>query len=370
MRQLGVAVAVLHVAGEVVPLLDLAEHDLGRRQAAVAEAAQDPVHVVRLDPVQHQHRTARHPQVDERLLGAEAEAADGRELDGEAAGVDLGRERVEDGLGPVARAARAHADADPRLARQQLREPGLTDLVERGDVLDARRHRPPSLRSLSTSRIRACSFTWPRTAWSTSTTGASAHWPKQATVRIVNLRSGVVRVSLSAPSLRLLQPELQLHPLEEGAGAARVARGAAADRDRVDPLRLHVEERVEGRDAVHLRLRHARARGHVLERLHREVLVAVLLLHLLEDAEERAGAAALLRDDAVEEVLVLDAREHRRHAADHRALQRGPWPAGVEAVVARMTHGDRGHRRLRWAGGDRTVCTGMIQDPMAQRAAS
>src|ERR1017187_4461401 len=34
--------------------------------------------------------------------------------------------------------------------------------------------------------------------WLTSTTGASAHWPKQATVRMVNLRSGVVSASLSA----------------------------------------------------------------------------------------------------------------------------------------------------------------------------
>ena len=57
-----------------------------------------------------------------------------------------------------------------------------------------------SLRSVSTSRISACSLTWPRIAWSTSTTGASAHWPKQATVRIVKRRSGVVSVSLSAPS--------------------------------------------------------------------------------------------------------------------------------------------------------------------------
>ena len=46
--------------------------------------------------------------------------------------------------------------------------------------------------------MRACSFTWPRMAWFTSTTGASAHWPKQATVRMVKRRSGVVRVSLSA----------------------------------------------------------------------------------------------------------------------------------------------------------------------------
>ena len=50
--------------------------------------------------------------------------------------------------------------------------------------------------------MRACSFTWPRIAWFTSTTGASAHWPKQATVRMVKRPSAVVRVSLSAPASR------------------------------------------------------------------------------------------------------------------------------------------------------------------------
>ena len=57
--QLGVAVAVLDVAGEVVPLLDLAEHELGRRQLALTEAAQDRVDVVRLDAVEDQQRA--HP---------------------------------------------------------------------------------------------------------------------------------------------------------------------------------------------------------------------------------------------------------------------------------------------------------------------
>src|ERR1035437_2394999 len=130
------------------------------------------------------------------LRSAEAEAADRRQLHGEAAGVDLGGEGAVDRLGAVAGAAGAHADGDARPAGEQLRQPGLAHGGERGEVVD--HHRALSLRSASTSRISACSLTCPRIAWSISTTGASAHWPKQATVRIVRRRSGVVSVSLSA----------------------------------------------------------------------------------------------------------------------------------------------------------------------------
>ena len=320
--QLGVAVAVLHVPRQVVPLLDLAQHELGRRDLALPEAPQDRVHVVRLDAVEDQQGSARHPDVDERLLGAEAEAADRGQLHREAAGVDLGGEGLEDGLGAVARAAGAHADADAGLAGEELGEARLAHLVERGDVLDAR-HRPLSFLSLSTSRMRACSFTWPRIAWFTSTTGASAHWPKQATVRMVKRPSGRGEGELVGARLpaRVGEAELELQPLEEGARAAGVARGAAADGDRVRALGLEVEEGVEGGDAVDARLRDAGASGHVLERLHGEVLVPVVLLQLLEDAQERAGAAALLRDDAVEEVLVLYPRQRRRQAGGHRGLR-------------------------------------------------
>ena len=122
-------------------------------------------------------------------------------------------------------------------------------------------------------------------------------------------RSGVVSVSLSAPSSGLLEAELELHALEQRPGAARVAGGAAADGHGVRPLRLEVEERVERRHAVDLRLGSARARRDVLEHLHRQVLVAVLLLQLLEDAEQRAGSAGLLADDPVDQVPVL------RHAS-------------------------------------------------------
>ena len=166
----------------------------------MAQAVEDPVDVLRLHAVKHQQRVAGHPHVDERLLGAEAEATDRHQLDGHAPGVDLGPERVIDGLGAVPGAAGSHADRDARPAGEQLRKSGLARSGERGEVLDL--HRADSLRSASISRISICSFTWPRIAWSISTTGASAHWPKQATVRIVKRWSGVVSEILSAPSLR------------------------------------------------------------------------------------------------------------------------------------------------------------------------
>ena len=103
---------------------------------------------------------------------------------------------LTEAVGAVAAAAGAHAHADPRPVGRELGQAGLADGVELGEVGDP--HRRPRFRSSSTSRMRACSVTWPRMAWSTSTTGASAHCPKQATVRTVNWRSGVVRETLSA----------------------------------------------------------------------------------------------------------------------------------------------------------------------------
>ena len=90
--------------------------------------------------------------------------------------------------------------------------------------------------------------------WFTSTTGASAHWPKQATVRTVNWRSGVVSASLSASlvslGLLLAQPQVEAELLQQIARAARVAGRAAADADHVVALRIEVEERIKGGGAV------------------------------------------------------------------------------------------------------------------------
>ena len=89
--------------------------------------------------------------------------------------------------------------------------------------------------------------------WLTSTTGASAHWPKHATVRSVKLpvRRGERQLVGFAPSLCRRQPKLaSSQALQQVARAARVAGGAAANADGVVALRLQVEERVEGDDAV------------------------------------------------------------------------------------------------------------------------
>ena len=118
--------------------------------------------MIGLDAVQHQQRVARHPDVDQRLLGAEAEAAHGRQLDVQAASLDLRGEGRVDGLGAVAGAAGPGPDGDARLAGEQLGQPGLAHGGERGEVVDD--HRPLSLRRASTSRIRVCSLTWPRMA--------------------------------------------------------------------------------------------------------------------------------------------------------------------------------------------------------------
>jgi hypothetical protein len=108
-RDVGVAGAVLDVPGEVIPLLHLPQHDVGRRHVAVADRVEDGLGMVGRDLAEDQERPARHPGVDERLLGAEPEAADRGQLDVAAVPVDLGLEGVVDGLGAIARPARAHA---------------------------------------------------------------------------------------------------------------------------------------------------------------------------------------------------------------------------------------------------------------------
>ena len=65
--------------------------------------------------MQHDQRLAGEPHVDQRLLGAEAEAAGLRQLHVEAALADGLGEGVVDALRAVAGAAGAHADGDARL---------------------------------------------------------------------------------------------------------------------------------------------------------------------------------------------------------------------------------------------------------------
>ena len=157
-----VAGPVAHVPGEVVPLLDLAEHQLLGGRRAVGKPVEDAVHVVGLDTVQHEEGVAGQPEVDERLLRTEAEAAHGHEVHGQAARVDGGGEGAIEALRAVAGAAGAHADGDARARGDELGEARLADGREPGEVGDPHRARPR--RSDSTSRMRACSVTWPRMA--------------------------------------------------------------------------------------------------------------------------------------------------------------------------------------------------------------
>jgi hypothetical protein len=115
--------------------------------------------------------------------------------------------------------------------------------------------------------------------WFTSTTGASAHWPKQATVRTVNLRSAVVSASLSASLVSLspgvAQPQIEADLGQQIARAARVAGRSAADADHVVALRIEVEERIKSRGAIDPGRGNAGLLGDVAQRLHRQIFMRI-----------------------------------------------------------------------------------------------
>ena len=171
-------------------------------------------------------------------------------------------------------------------------------------------------------------------------------------MRIVKRRSGVVRVSLSASSPTSCRPSWSLTRSSSAARAAGVAGGAAADGHGVRALRIEVEQGVEGGHGVDLRLRDAGAQGHVLERLHRQVLVPVVLLELLQDAEQRARPAGPIADDAVDQVLVFRVRRSRRRCVGHRILPGRTCSAGRCSDSARRAALSRayGLRRVRAVG--------------------
>ena len=157
----------------------------------LCKLVQDACHIVDLHPAQHQKRVARHANVDERFLKTGAEAAHAGKMYIHAAS----RNRVGEGMvytfGSVATAACSHANRHARNRRQQLGKPCFPDRIEGAYILNWRHHLLSRSRSLS-CRCNVCSFTWPQMLWLISTTGASAHCPKQATVRTVNFWSAVV----------------------------------------------------------------------------------------------------------------------------------------------------------------------------------
>ena len=195
MRDLGESGAVTQLPRDVIPLFDLAQRALGRNPA-LGHLVQNGPHIALPHPPQDHQRLARQPDVDQRLFGAEAEATGAGDRETQPQHLDGVGEGVIDALGPVARAARPHPNRDARLGRKQFGEPRLARGVETAQVGDL--HYGFPFFSAWSSRSRVLSFTWPRMAWSTSTTGAKAHCPKQATVRSVKRRSGVVAETLSA----------------------------------------------------------------------------------------------------------------------------------------------------------------------------
>ena len=78
-RDLRVALAVFDVAGDVVPLFDLAEDEVGRHDAG-GDALKNAAGIVGLHAMEHDERAAGKADADQRLLKAGAEAADAGEL--------------------------------------------------------------------------------------------------------------------------------------------------------------------------------------------------------------------------------------------------------------------------------------------------
>ena len=102
----------------------------------MAHGLEDVVDVIRLDPAQQQQRPAGQADVDQRLLGTEAEAAHRRQLHVQAARVDGRLEGRKDPLRAIAAAAGAHADRDARTIGRELGQPGFASAAEAGQVGD------------------------------------------------------------------------------------------------------------------------------------------------------------------------------------------------------------------------------------------
>ena len=196
----------------------------------------------------------------------------------------------------------------------------------------------------------------PKIVWLTSTTGASAHWPKHATVRSVVSPSGVVTDScFRLAVLAGLQPEAHHRRLQQVARAAGVAGGAAADADGVAALRLEVEQRVEGDHAVDPRQGGRRFRGDVLKDRRRQIVTRLVLLDFVQDAQQSAGPAGSLGDDRIDECLVEilgSLHGDTLHGSSHRLTRSRLGNGKRTPPMFRKVHaGPRDDRRRRLTGG-------------------
>ena len=141
----------------MVPVFDLAQGEPLRHRLR-RQGVENRIDVIGLDLMQDDQRLARDPDIDQRLLGAKAEAAGADEVDIQAALSDGVGERGVDGLRAVAGAAGAHADGQTRARRLQLGQSGASHRIECAEVANSRHGRVSRLLSASNSRCSVRSF--------------------------------------------------------------------------------------------------------------------------------------------------------------------------------------------------------------------
>src|SRR4051794_9966109 len=94
--------------------------------------------------------------------------------------------------------------------------------------------------------------------------------------------------------------------------------GATADANGVVALRLKIEESVEGNHAVDVGQWSSGFGGDVTKRIEREVLVRMMFLHCLKNAQQCAGAIILFADDLIDKSLFLEIKAFLYHSG-HRS---------------------------------------------------
>jgi hypothetical protein len=141
----------------MVPLLDLAQHKAVRDFSA-CQSIEDLADVVGPDAMEHEQWLARKPDIDQRLLGAKAEATGLRKLHVEAALTYGISEGMEDALRAIAGPAGAHADGNARPRGQKLCQTGFANRVETGLVTNTCHVLGSRCSRASNSRCNACSF--------------------------------------------------------------------------------------------------------------------------------------------------------------------------------------------------------------------
>src|ERR1019366_4776071 len=147
-------------ARDVVPFLDLAVHQF-RSNVAAGNVVDDPSSIVGLDLTQDEQGSARHADIDQRLLATCAKASQSGQEKVGAAALDCLDEGVIETLSSVAAAAGSHADADARNRRHEFVQPSFADRIEYANVFNSRHH-SLSRSNARTSRCSVRSLTCPQ----------------------------------------------------------------------------------------------------------------------------------------------------------------------------------------------------------------